>query len=63
MKHKVFARRYFYPSLNTVGLTENVEMPIAESISKRILCLPLSYNLNEATQNMICRVIKRKLKY
>lgn len=43
---KIFARRYFYPSLNTfTDIVPYVEMPISEDISKRILCMPLYKNL------------------
>jgi dTDP-4-amino-4,6-dideoxygalactose transaminase len=44
----IFPRRYFYPSLNTVNYLQNVEMPISESISKRILCLPLYMGISKA---------------
>lgn len=43
----IFPRRYFYPSLNLIKFTNNCEMPVSEDISKRILCLPLYYGLNE----------------
>lgn len=39
----VFPRRYFYPSLNSLPYVQpHSEMPIAESVSTRVLCLPLS---------------------
>lgn len=40
----IFARRYFYPSLTNVSVLRNVneaECEIANSISDRVLCLPL----------------------
>jgi dTDP-4-amino-4,6-dideoxygalactose transaminase len=43
--HDVFPRRYFYPSLNTIKFVGAKKMPISESISSRILCLPLSVEL------------------
>ena len=44
----IFARRYFYPSLNTfTDIVPYQPMPISEDISKRILCLPLYYSLGE----------------
>ena len=44
---QVFPRRYFYPSLNTVKeICDVVHMPISESIASRILCLPLSTEMN-----------------
>ncbi len=44
---KIYPRRYFYPSLNTLPYVSYEEMPISESIAKRILCLPLSTYLTE----------------
>lgn len=44
---KIFARRYFYPSLNTLtDIVSYQPMPISEDISKRILCLPLYKSLS-----------------
>jgi len=43
----IFPRRYFYPSLNTVKYLQKIEMPISESISKRILCLPLYMGISK----------------
>jgi len=37
----IFPRRYFFPSLNTLNYVLKYNNPISESISKRILCLPL----------------------
>ena len=40
-KIDVIARRYFYPSLNTMkAIFEDQSCPISEDISSRILCLP-----------------------
>ncbi|TYA56638.1 DegT/DnrJ/EryC1/StrS family aminotransferase [Formosa maritima] len=41
----IFPRRYFYPSLNTIDYVKGKAMPISESISKRVLCLPLYVGL------------------
>ncbi len=43
----IFPRRYFYPALNTVNYVEKSEIPIAEEIASKILCLPLYYGLLE----------------
>jgi len=45
-KH-IFPRRYFYPALNTVNYVEKREIPMAEEITSKILCLPLYYGLLE----------------
>ena len=53
----IFPRRYFYPSLNTVDYVKGQSMPISESISKRILCLPLYFELEENQINSISDII------
>lgn len=50
---QIFPRRYFYPSLNTLNYVEKKSMPIAEDISKRILCLPLYIGLDD---NILSRI-------
>ncbi len=54
---EVFPRRYFYPALNTLHFVDYQSCPIAESIAKRILCLPLYFSLKEAEVKMICETI------
>lgn len=52
----VFPRRYFYPSVNTfMKQLPYVEMPVSESISKRVLCLPLYYSLSKDDIRMIVK--------
>jgi dTDP-4-amino-4,6-dideoxygalactose transaminase len=43
----IFPRRYFYPSLNTIDYVKGNNMPFSESISKRIICLPLYVGIDE----------------
>jgi len=44
----IYPRRYFYPSVNTfTDILPYTEMPVSEDISKRILCLPLYYDLTK----------------
>ena len=58
----VFPRRYFYPSLNTLDyLKTNEVMKVSESVSKRILCLPLYYDLNEDQVMLISHKILEQL--
>jgi dTDP-4-amino-4,6-dideoxygalactose transaminase len=46
-QQNIYPRRYFYPSINTYSkVTDYCEMPVSEDISKRILCLPLFYDLS-----------------
>lgn len=53
-KNDVFPRRYFYPSLNSLPYLDRVSMPISDSISKRILCLPVYNLLSEEDLTLIC---------
>lgn len=54
---EVYPRRYFYPSLNTISYVEYCEMPISESISSRILCLPLYDSINEEELEKITNIL------
>jgi len=55
---KIFARRYFYPSVNTFNhIIPDIEMPISEDISKRILCLPLYYELEKKDIDRIAIIV------
>jgi dTDP-4-amino-4,6-dideoxygalactose transaminase len=53
----IFPRRYFNPSLNTIDFVNGDEMQISESISSRIVCLPLSHSINESDLISICLII------
>ena len=58
--NNVFARRYFYPSLSTslpYVVSRSIDYPIVEDLSKRVLCLPLYYDLTEEDVKFICEVI------
>ena len=55
----VFPRRYFYPSLNNIVYANGEIMEVSESVSKRIICLPLYYNLGEENTKMISDILLR----
>lgn len=58
----VFARRYFYPSLNTfTDIVPYVKMPHSEDIASRILCLPLYYTLPKEDVERIAKIILKVL--
>lgn len=44
-EHQIFPRRYFFPSLNKIEYIKGSEMQISESISSRVMCLPLHVDL------------------
>ena len=56
--HDIHARRYFYPSLNAVPFVKSrMSCPVSEDISRRILCLPMFYDLTEKEIERICTVL------
>lgn len=58
LKNNIAGRRYFYPSLNQLPFIKKYNAcPIAEDISKRVLCLPLYTDLLEEDIDIICSVI------
>lgn len=57
----IFPRRYFYPSLNKLPYIHNQSCPISESVSMRVLCLPLYVGLTNEDLRKIVQVINRAL--
>lgn len=59
-KYNVFARKYFYPLISSIdvykGLRANV--PTANDISNRILCLPISGDIKKAEVEAVCEIIE-----
>jgi dTDP-4-amino-4,6-dideoxygalactose transaminase len=55
----IFPRRYFYPSLNNINYVASQPCPVSESVSSRVICLPLYHTLSNAEQDMICRILLR----
>lgn len=56
--YKIYPRRYFYPSLNTLTyLNGHFCCPISEDISTRVLCLPLYFGLSQPVVKKICKII------
>ncbi len=58
---EIFPRRYFYPSLDSLNYTEMANVPVTHDITRRILCLPLSHNLEEPDLERIVKIIKNTL--
>jgi dTDP-4-amino-4,6-dideoxygalactose transaminase len=57
----IFPRRYFYPSLSTLHYVDGGATPYADSISTRVLCLPLWAELEPMQVTRICALIRRAL--
>lgn len=60
---KIYCRRYFYPSLSTLPFVTPTHMPVCDSITKRILCLPLYHTLTCSDLDLITRIILRVQNY
>jgi dTDP-4-amino-4,6-dideoxygalactose transaminase len=59
----VYPRRYFYPSLSNLNYVKKHSVPISDDISKRVLCLPLYYELENDQVKRICQVIAQVLRF
>ena len=55
----VYPRRYFYPSLSSLNYVNNTPMPVSDDISRRIICLPLYYELTNEEIDFVCRLLLR----
>lgn len=57
-KEDIYPRRYFYPSLDTLPYLKNTKsQPISNSISQRILCLPISHSIETADMDRVIGII------
>jgi dTDP-4-amino-4,6-dideoxygalactose transaminase len=53
----IYAKRYFYPSLNTLPYVQYQPCPVSESVAQRVLCLPLYYDLTVKDVKHISRIL------
>jgi len=66
-EQQIFARRYFYPSLNTLPFVRQRQgeqaqsCPVSEDIALRVLCLPLYPDLAEEDVERICTIVNASL--
>ena len=59
-KEEIYPRRYFYPSLDTLSYVDSPKpMLISQSISKKILCLPVYTSLEESVIDKIINIIRK----
>jgi dTDP-4-amino-4,6-dideoxygalactose transaminase len=59
----IMARRYFYPSLESVGcLNAELDKPISRDIASRVLCLPIFDQLCLVDQQRIIKLIEAESK-
>ncbi|HLP21189.1 MAG TPA: DegT/DnrJ/EryC1/StrS family aminotransferase, partial [Chitinophagales bacterium] len=59
----IYPRRYFYPSLSALPYVKKYKVPVAESISPRVMCLPLYHDLKTEDIHRICDIVKKILKF
>lgn len=59
--NNIFPRRYFFPSLDVLPYVETTPCVISQDISKRVLCLPLYYELEETNILKIIEVIQKAI--
>lgn len=58
--NEIGTRRYFYPSLaNTLPYLEPVNFNITDNVSRKVLCLPLYFDLSLEEVDLICRLLLR----
>lgn len=58
--NEIFTRRYFYPSLaSSLPYLEDRKFEITEEISKRVLCLPLYFDLTKEEIDLMARIMLR----
>ena len=55
--NNIFPRRYFYPSLTQLPYVKGKILKNADEISRRVLCLPLYYELKLEDVHLICKLI------
>lgn len=61
-KSDIYPRRYFYPSLDTLSYIKDRQvMPISNSISPRILCLPMYDSINTSEIDKIIDIIIKSI--
>ena len=58
----IHPRRYFYPSLEDLPYVSTKQCNIADDIAKRVLCLPLFYQLKTKQQEIITGIINSIIK-
>lgn len=61
-QEKIYPRRYFHPSLDTLNYTKTKTIcNTSRDISKRILCIPIYPHLDILDQNKIIKIIKDEI--
>lgn len=62
-QHKIFVRRYFYPLISNFPSYRNLpsanreNLPVANKIAERVLCLPMHGALKKEEVEKICEIL------
>jgi dTDP-4-amino-4,6-dideoxygalactose transaminase len=54
----IFPRRYFFPALSRLPYVRTDPMPVAEDASRRVLCLPMGYDVAPEDVEEIARHLR-----
>jgi dTDP-4-amino-4,6-dideoxygalactose transaminase len=60
-EREITPRRYFYPSLNTLPYVKYLESTVSQSISSRMMCIPLFHKLDNDTIKSISKILNLSL--
>ena len=59
----IYPRRYFYPSLSGLNYVKKYAVPVSDDVCRRVLCLPLFYELENDQVKRICQIIGHVLRF
>ena len=54
----ITARRYFYPSLDTLDYVRDADLPVAHDVTRRVACLPLMYQLTAEDIDRVAAILQ-----
>jgi dTDP-4-amino-4,6-dideoxygalactose transaminase len=57
----IYPRRYFSPSLNNLPYLEAGDCPVAETVARRILCLPFFQEMEDAEIERVADAVNRAM--
>lgn len=66
-QNNVYGRRYFYPLISHFPMYQGLpssqkeNLPIAESVSEQVICLPIFPHLTEEDVSEICKIIQNSI--
>lgn len=59
LESEIFPRRYFYPALNDLSYVKHGYTPVCDDISRRVLCLPLYFALQDSEVEAVAGAIHK----